>query len=68
MPNGTPQPVIAKLNATIAQVVTLPQVRKQFEDQGTEPASSTQAEMAKLLQDDYRRFGELAKSLGVRAD
>src|SRR5262252_2867690 len=39
VPNGTPQPVIAKLNATIAQVVTLPEVRKQFEDQGTEPAS-----------------------------
>jgi len=68
VPNGTPQPVIAKLNATIAQVVTMPEIRKQFEDQGTEPASSSQAEMAKFLQDDYRRFGELAKSLGVRAD
>jgi tripartite-type tricarboxylate transporter receptor subunit TctC len=68
VPNGTPQGVIAKLNATVAQVVTLPEVRKQFEDQGTEPASSSQAEMAKLLEDDYRRFGELAKSLGVRAD
>jgi tripartite-type tricarboxylate transporter receptor subunit TctC len=68
VPNGTPQPVIAKLNATIAQVVMLPEVRKQFEDQGTEPASSTQAEMAKLLQEDYCRFGELAKSLGVRAN
>jgi tripartite-type tricarboxylate transporter receptor subunit TctC len=68
VPNGTPQPVITKLNATIAQTVTLPEVRKQFADQGTEPASSRQAEMAKFLHDDYRRFGELAKSLGVRAD
>ena len=68
VPNGTQQPVIAKLNATIAQVVTLPEVRKQFEDQGTEATSSSQAEMVKFLQDDYRRFGELAKNLGVRAD
>jgi tripartite-type tricarboxylate transporter receptor subunit TctC len=68
VPNGTPQPVIDKLNATIAQVVTLSEVKKQFEDQGTEPASSSQADMKELLEEDYRRFGELAKSLGVRAD
>jgi tripartite-type tricarboxylate transporter receptor subunit TctC len=68
VPNGTPQPAIDKLNATIAQVVTLPEVKKKFEDQGTEPASSSQADMKELLEEDYRRFGELAKSLGVRAD
>ena len=68
VPKGTPQAVIDKLNATIAHVVTLPEVKKQFEEQGTEPASSSQTEMAKLLQDDHRHFGELAKSLGVTAD
>ena len=68
VPNGTPQPVIDKLNATIAHVVTLPEVKKQFEDQGTEPASSSQADMKALLEADYRRFGELAKSLGVKSD
>jgi tripartite-type tricarboxylate transporter receptor subunit TctC len=68
VPNGTPQPIIDKLNATIAKVVTLPEVRKQFEQQGTEPASSTQAEMATILREDYARFGELAKSIGVRAN
>src|SRR5882762_8659202 len=33
VPNGTPQPIIDKLNATIAKVVTLPEVKKQFEEQ-----------------------------------
>jgi tripartite-type tricarboxylate transporter receptor subunit TctC len=65
VPNGTPQPVIEKLNATIAKVVTLPEVKAQFEEQGTEAASSTQAEMAKLLRDEYARLGELAKKLGL---
>ena len=68
VPNGTPQPIIDKLNATIAKVVTLPEAKKQFEEQGTEGASSSQAEMAKLLAEDYVRFGELAKRLGIRAD
>jgi tripartite-type tricarboxylate transporter receptor subunit TctC len=65
VPNGTPQPIIDKLNATIAKVVTLPEAKKQFEEQGTEPASSSQAEMAKLLRDEYARLGQLAKTLGL---
>jgi len=68
VPNGTPQPIIDKLNATIAKVVTLPEVKKQFEEQGTEGASSTQAEMAKLLREDYARLGETAKSIGLNVD
>ncbi len=68
VPNGTPQPIIDKLNATIAKVVTLPEVKKQFEEQGTEGAGSTQAEMAKLLREEYARLGELAKSIGVKVN
>jgi tripartite-type tricarboxylate transporter receptor subunit TctC len=65
VPNGTPQPIVDKLAATIAKVVTQPEARKQFAEQGTEPASSTQAEMAKMLRADYARLGELAKRLGL---
>jgi tripartite-type tricarboxylate transporter receptor subunit TctC len=65
VPNVTPQPIIDKLNATIANAVTLPEVKKQFEEQGTEGASSTQAEMAKLLRDEYARLGQTAKSIGL---
>src|SRR5712672_3727636 len=60
VPNGTPQPIIDTLVAPIANVAALPETRKQFAEQGTEPASSTQAEMAKLLRDDSARLGELA--------
>ena len=68
MPNGTPQPIVDKLNATIARIVTLPEAKKQFEEQGTEAAGSTQAEMAKLLRDEYMRLGQTAKSIGVSVD
>jgi tripartite-type tricarboxylate transporter receptor subunit TctC len=68
VPNGTPQPIVDKLNAVIAKIVALPEARKQFEEQGTEAAGSTQAEMAKTLADDSARLGELAKRIGVRAD
>ncbi len=65
VPNGTPQPIIDKLNATIAAAVVKPDVKKQFEEQGTEAAGSTQAEMAKLLRDEYERIGGVAKSIGI---
>jgi tripartite-type tricarboxylate transporter receptor subunit TctC len=52
----------------IAKAVTLPEVKKQFEEQGTEGASSTQAEMAKILREEYVRLGEVAKSLGLSVD
>jgi tripartite-type tricarboxylate transporter receptor subunit TctC len=67
VPNGTPQPIIDKLNAAIVKAVAMPEVQKQFEAQGVEGASSTQAEVAKMLQDDSVRIGELAKSIGIEA-
>ncbi|HLQ89919.1 MAG TPA: tripartite tricarboxylate transporter substrate binding protein [Xanthobacteraceae bacterium] len=68
VPNGTPQPIIDKLNAAIAKVVTQPEVKAQFEEQGTEGASSTQAEMAKLLREDFARLGGLAASIGLKVN
>jgi tripartite-type tricarboxylate transporter receptor subunit TctC len=68
VPNGTPQPIIDKLNATIAKVATSPDVKRSFEDQGTEAASSTQAEMAKLLREEFARLGDVAKGLGLKVD
>jgi tripartite-type tricarboxylate transporter receptor subunit TctC len=68
VPNGTPQPIVDKLNATIAKAIANPEAKKQFAEQGTEPAASTQAEMARMLRDDYARLGELAKRIGVSVD
>ena len=68
VPNGTPQPIVDKLSATIAKVVTLPEVKQQFAEQGTEAASSSQAEMTKLLRDEYTRLGQTAKSIGLSVD
>jgi tripartite-type tricarboxylate transporter receptor subunit TctC len=68
VPNGTPQPIVDKLNAAIVKIVALPEAKKQFEEQGTEAAGSTQAEMAKLLRDEYARLGKTAKSIGVSVD
>lgn len=68
VPNGTPQPVIDRLNAAIVAAVALPAVKEAFAAQGVEGVSSTPAEAAKLLAEDHARLGELARSIGVRAE
>jgi tripartite-type tricarboxylate transporter receptor subunit TctC len=67
VPDGTPQAVIDRLNAAIVTAVTLPAVKEAFAAQGVEGASSTPAEAAKLLVQDYARLGELARSIGMQA-
>jgi tripartite-type tricarboxylate transporter receptor subunit TctC len=68
VPNGTPQPIIDKLNATIVAFLARPDVKEQFAVQGSEAAGSTPAELAALLKQDYVHLGEVAKSIGLRVD
>ena len=67
-PKDTPQPVIDKLNAAIVKAVAKPEIKKLFEEQGVEGAASTQAEVARMLQEDFVRLGELARSIGVHVE
>jgi tripartite-type tricarboxylate transporter receptor subunit TctC len=68
VPNGTPQPIVDKLNATIVAFLARPEVKEQFAVQGSEAAGSTPAELAALLNGDYVHLGEVAKSIGLRVD
>ena len=44
----------------------VPEVKKLFEEQGTEAAGSTQAEMTKILRENFARLGDVAKGLGLK--
>jgi tripartite-type tricarboxylate transporter receptor subunit TctC len=68
VPNGTPEAVIDKLSVTIAAAIVTDDARDAFARQGTEPAPSTPAELARLLRADHARLGEVARRLGVKAE
>ena len=68
VPDGTPQPIIDRLNAAIVTAVARPDIKKLFEEQGVEGAASTQAEVAKMLQADFVQLGELARRIGVHLE
>ncbi len=68
VPIGTPQPIIDEVNATIVAALAAPEVKEQFARQGTEAATGTPAELARLLREDYDRLGRVARAIGIRAE
>lgn len=67
-PRGTPRAIIERLNSAMVQVLKSADARSAFAAQGEETAWSTPEEYAKLIREDYERFGRVIKQIGVRAD
>ena len=64
----TPRAIIQKLYKEIAAIVNMPEVRKTFIEQVTDPVANTPEEFAKVIQADAEKWGAIGKRLGVRLD
>jgi tripartite-type tricarboxylate transporter receptor subunit TctC len=67
-PAGTPDLVIAKLNAAFVKAVRDPEVVKQIIDQGAEALATTPAEFAAFIASQTERYGKIVKSVGAKAE
>ena len=67
-PAGTPKPIIDRLNAEIGKIVTRPDVKKAWNEQGAEPMVMTAAEFEKYLNADIAKWANVVKVAGVKAD
>ena len=67
-PAKTPQAVILKINAGLAAVMSNPDVAQRLASQGAEPRTSTPAELAKFIQEDFKRLGSVIRSAGIRVE
>jgi tripartite-type tricarboxylate transporter receptor subunit TctC len=56
VPAKTPQPIVAKLNATLARVLQMPDVREKLFAQGAEAVSSSSAEFDALILDELKKW------------
>ena len=68
VPAHTPQPVVAQLNRAMGKVLADPDTRAKMAKVGAVADHSSPAEMARLLADDSRRFGELVRKANIKAD
>lgn len=67
-PAGTPNEIVAKLNAEFNRALQQPDLRKKLADQGAEPIGGTPAQFAALIRDDIVRWGKVVKESGARID
>ncbi len=67
-PAGTPEPIVARLNADINKLLANPEVREAIQAQGAEPEAMTQARFAQLLKYDYAKWKGIVEASGAKLD
>ena len=67
-PRGTPDDRISRLNAEIAKIMALPEAQKVLLAAGLEPAPNSPSEMRQIIEVDYAKWGQLIKTLGLKAE
>jgi tripartite-type tricarboxylate transporter receptor subunit TctC len=65
--NGTPSPVIARLNAAINKAIAKPSVRQAFAKVGADPAGGTSAEYGKLIKSQVAHWAKVVNDAGLKA-
>jgi tripartite-type tricarboxylate transporter receptor subunit TctC len=67
-PPGTPPAIVAKLNKAINDAMNDPETEKRFAELQIIKVGGSPADMRKLIQEDTRRWGEVIKRAGIKAD
>jgi tripartite-type tricarboxylate transporter receptor subunit TctC len=67
-PKGTPEAVVAKLNAAVTEILKEPDIQAQFAKLGVQPAPMSIPETAKFIGEERARWGDIIKSANVTVD
>ena len=67
-PAGTPKPIIDKLNAAITRIVSQPDVRAAWAQQGAVPMTMTPEEFDRYLRDDIAKWAQVVKTAKIKLD
>ena len=68
VPAKTAPETVKKLNAGIAGVLGNPEVKAKLEPQGMELATNSPAELARLIREDYAKWGKVIKEANIRGE
>jgi|SRR5450755_2028219 tripartite-type tricarboxylate transporter receptor subunit TctC len=64
-PRGTPSSIIALINATLREVLALPEVKQRLLELGIEARPSSPEELMTLFKADVRKWGEVIVNAGI---
>lgn len=68
VPRGTPDDRVARLNAEFARIATLPEAQRVLSAAGLELSPSSPGEMRRIMEADSKKWGELIKAIGLKAE
>jgi tripartite-type tricarboxylate transporter receptor subunit TctC len=67
-PKGTPPAIVGRLNAEITQIVSRPEVRREWAEQGAIAMVMTPDAFGKYIVDDIAKWGRIVKVSGAKPD
>jgi tripartite-type tricarboxylate transporter receptor subunit TctC len=67
-PAGTPKDIVAKLNRETIIALNVPEVREALGAQGAEPSPGAPEALARLIQDDIKKWTQVAEKIGYKVD
>jgi tripartite-type tricarboxylate transporter receptor subunit TctC len=67
-PAGTPEPIVARMNAAVNQVIADPAIRQALLERGTLAGGGTPADAAAFLREERTRWGRAVEVSGATAD
>lgn len=67
-PAGTPREIVVRLNAEIARIMALPEIKERFLSFGTDAAASTPEQLGQFLRDEVAKIAKVVKDVGAKID
>lgn len=67
-PRGTPPEIVTRLNAALNAALADPATRERMTSRGDEPGGGTASDMARMMAEDYTRWGEVVRANNIRAE
>jgi tripartite-type tricarboxylate transporter receptor subunit TctC len=67
-PAKTPAPVLAKLRAEVAKVLTSPDIVARIRELGSEPGTSTEKDVRAFMDGEAKKWAEVIRISGAKAD
>lgn len=65
-PKGTPESVIKRLSDELTAIAKSADMKEQFERNGADPVTTTQAELAKLIKTELEKYTKVIKAAGIQ--
>jgi tripartite-type tricarboxylate transporter receptor subunit TctC len=67
-PAGTAQPIVQRLNGALANILTMPDIRKSLTDQGADVQGGTPEDYGAFMREESSRWGAVVKRAGIKPD